>query len=256
MASQSKAMHTIGRMIIGATLGLMFASAPALSNDNCEPGAILLFASRCEPVADAKQPQCDNASIVVHSKRPRDAVLGYEGADSAIRFLGALGLAAKGTVELRIVEALPKTADPYVMGYYSRSKRSAYLLSFSEIEKRGAPFDVPLDPVLYRSMAAHEVAHIIIARNFSIPEPQIKAKEYLAYVTMFATMPADFRQRLLKNVPHKAFESEMDINAMLYLFDPVQFGVKAYTHYLKLPDKPTFVHRILAGQALATELLY
>jgi hypothetical protein len=231
------------------------SAVSALKDDDVRPGG-LLAASSLAAVAHAKELRCDNANIMVHSKEQRDVALGCEGADRAIRFLSALGLATNGAVVLRIVNHFPKAADSSVLGYYSRRDRCAYLLSFAEIGNRGAPFGLSLDYALYRSMATHEVAHIIIARNFSVPEPQLKAKEYLAYVTMFATMPAYFRRRILEKIPYEAFETENDISAMLFLFDPIQFGVRAYKHYTKLQDKPAFVRGILAGKALATELLY
>jgi hypothetical protein len=115
---------------------------------------------------------------------------------------------------------------------------------------------MPIDAILYRSIITHEVAHLIAANNFVIPKPLIKAKEYIAYVTMFATMPAVYRRQLFEQFPAKAFESELDINTMIYLFDPTRFGVSAYKHFLKLENRRAFIRRTLAGQALSTNMLY
>lgn len=249
-------MLSTASTIIGATLSLIFVSASALSDDTTAWGGAPLSEFASNAVTQAKEIQCENANIVVYSKSRHDAVLGCEGAERAILLLGTLGLVTKGMVKLHIVDVLPRTNDSSILGFYSRAKLCAYLLSFSEVKKRGTAFDVPLDSILYRSMAAHEVSHIIIKRNFSIQEPQIKAKKYIAYFAMFAQMPTNYRMQLLEKLPYTAFDTEWDINAILYMLDPVQFGVSAYKHYLKLKDKRTFVQRILSGQALATELLY
>jgi len=130
------------------------------------------------------------------------------------------------------------------------------MLSFAAAEKHGTPFDIPVDAALHRSMVAHEVAYVIAARNFAVPKPLIKVKEYIAYVTMFATMPAAYRRRLFDKFPAAAFETESGINDMLYLLNPMRFGVSAYKHFLKPNNRPAFIRRILAGNALQTKMYY
>jgi hypothetical protein len=58
-----------------------------------------------------------------------------------------------------------------------------------------------MDRVLYRSLVAHEVAHRVTAANFAVVRPTIVAREYVAAVTMPATMPNDGRPRWLAAVP-------------------------------------------------------
>lgn len=67
--------------------------------------------------------------------------------------------------------------------------------------------DVPIDRRLYRSLAAHEVGHALGSCNFAIPNPSIQAKEYVAYITMFATMDAALRARILKASPGLSLSS-------------------------------------------------
>ena len=57
-------------------------------------------------------------------------------------------------------------------------------------------FQVPVEPELYRSLAAHEAAHVLAGSNFAVSKPTIRAKEYVAYVVMFEVMNADLRSRI------------------------------------------------------------
>jgi hypothetical protein len=70
---------------------------------------------------------------------------------------------------------------------------------------------------------------------------------------MFAMMPATYRQRIFEKKAATAFENETDINSMLYLFDPIQFGQRAYKHFLQLGNPSTFTRQILSGRALAVD---
>ena len=94
------------------------------------------------------------------------------------------------------------------------------------------------------------MAHVIAANNFSIPAPRIEAQEYIAYVTMLATMAPSYRELLLAQYPGRGFATEMGINTIVYLFDPLRFGIRAYRHFLKAENGKAFVQRILTGQAL------
>lgn len=214
--------------------------------------AFLVFARP----AHSEAVDCEGHNIAVHARSPRDARLACAGAIDALRFFRSLGLRVKAPVTLRIVGSFPKGVDSSACGYYSYKDRCAYLLSFAELEKRGTPFDLPVDATLYRSMATHEVAHVIAARNFAIPRPPIMAKEYIAYVAMFAAMPEVYRRRLFSKFPVRAFDDEADISTMHYLMNPTQFGVRAYKHFMKPMNGPAFIRRVLAGRALSSETIY
>lgn len=214
--------------------------------------SLLIFARP----AQAAIVDCKSGDVVVHAQDPRDAELVCAGAADAVRFFGAIGVGTKGPIILRVVGDLPKAGNESVLGYYSYGKQCVYLLSFSEVEKRGTPFGLPANATLYQSMATHEVAHVIAARNFAAAKPPIMAREYIAYVVMFATMPVANRQRVFSKFPVKAFKSEADINTMVYAFDPTQFGVRAYKHFLKPENGPAFIRKILAGRALSSQPFY
>jgi hypothetical protein len=201
--------------------------------------------------ARADELRCQNeTNVVVHSLNYSDAQTACAGASDAIRFLQALGLVTTGQINLRIVDELPASESSSRSGCFIASERCAYLLTFAKIEERGTPFDLPISRTLYQHMAAHEVAHVIAANNFDIPVPRIEAQEYIAYVTMLATMAPSYRELLLAQYPGSGFVTEMEINTTMYLFDPLRFGIQAYRHFLKAENGKVFVQRILTGQAL------
>ena len=208
-----------------------------------------------EPAARAETLHCPNANIVVHSQNSVDAEAACEGGADAIKFLDDQGLKTTGPIELLIVDKLPaadgfSASDHSISGLYSPAERRAYLLSFSEFAKQVAFLDLPIDRALYKSLATHEVAHVIVAANFDVPKPRIEAQEYIVYVTMFATMHPRYREYLLEKFPGPGFETEMQINTTIYLYDPLRFGVQAYRHFLKPGNGQAFLHKILTGRAL------
>jgi hypothetical protein len=110
-----------------------------------------------------------------------------------------------------------------------------------------------MDRVLYRSLVAHEVAHLAAAANFTVVRPTIVAHEYLAAVTMPATMPNEGRQRWLAAFPGGGFDFDRQIGLTLYLLSPHHFAAEAYRHFLKPGVGTAFLRRILAGEMLSTE---
>ena len=103
---------------------------------------------------------------------------------------------------------------------------------------------------MYRSLVSHEVAHAIASCNFTIPDPSIQAQEYVAYVAMFSMMNPNLRELVLAENPGEGFDSELEMNEIVYSLDPMHFGVEAYRHYLKQEQGTTFLLRVLSGEAL------
>jgi hypothetical protein len=63
-------------------------------------------------------------------------------------------------------------------------------------------------------------------------------------------MKATQREKILANNPGHGFDGEAQMSATLYLFDPERFGIRAYRHFLGLPNRPAFLHAVLNGKAL------
>ncbi len=102
----------------------------------------------------------------------------------------------------------------------------------------------------YRALATHEAAHAVGACNFTVPNPTIQAKEYLAYVTMFSVMPAELRSQALKNTRTQGLQSLDRFTPLLYSFDPMRFGAEAYRHFSATPEQTAIVRDLLAGKVL------
>jgi hypothetical protein len=190
----------------------------------------------------------------VHALDKEDTETGCKGAADAVAFLAALGLDATAPVEVRLLGRLPDgLVAPSALGCEVRAEQRVYMLTFSECRKLGLAPDLPIDRALYRSLVAHEVAHHVAAANFKVEKPPVVAHEYIAYVTMFATMAPYQRDRILEQFPGDGFDTERGLNLTLYMMAPHFFGAQAYRHFMQLEDRQAFLERVLSGSALADE---
>lgn len=195
--------------------------------------------------------RCDGIRVgVLHAGRV-DAALICAGARDAIGFLAAQGLDVAVEVTIEVVDALPELADASAAGCYLPQKRRVYLLSYADFAPRGGWFGLSAEPELYRSVAAHEVAHAISGCNFKVEQPSLQAWEYVAYVAMLETMAPELRRRVLARHAGDGFDNEAQINATVYLVNPEHFAVEAYRHFLRRGNGRAYLHAILAGKALA-----
>lgn len=204
----------------------------------------------CIQAAEASELHCNDGNVIVRAPNAADGTSVCQGAADAIRFLAAQGLKTSGHIEVLVVDTLPYSTSSSTYGGYVHSELRAYLLRSSKIAERRTVFNLPFERGLYQSLAAHEVAHAIAASNFRVPNPQIEAEEYIAYVTMYATMPERYRNALFEQFRGERFENEIQINTFSYLLDPFRFGILAYKHFMKLDNKGDFLQRVLAGRAL------
>ena len=97
------------------------------------------------------------------------------------------------------------------------------------------------------------MAHHIAAANFKVEKPPVVVHEYIAYVTMFATMAPYQRDRILERFPVDGLASERAFNVTLYMMAPQFFGAQAYRHFMQLEDGQAFLAKVLSGSALADE---
>lgn len=201
---------------------------------------------------------CSTKDKPVHSCDPADVKLACEGAHDANYFLTAQGLIVAKPVLIVIAQKLPLAETATTGGFYLESPdgchgdtaRVVYILSYSEFKKFKNWFHIPIEASLYRSLAAHEVAHAISDCNFKLARPSIQAKEYLAYVTMFATMAPSVRARILRKSPGHGYDGDWQMGTAIYMVDPMRFGVQAYRHFLKPVNGRSYLHAILAGKAM------
>lgn len=211
-----------------------------------------VVASGC--VVKSDEALCPGLKVSIHSFEKEDAEAGCKGAADAVAFLAAFKLDTTAPVDVRILERLPDgIAAPEAFGCEVRAERRVYMLAFAECRKLGLALDLPVDRAMYRSLVAHEVAHHIAAANFRVEKPSVVAHEYIAYVTMFATMMPDQRDNVLARFPGDGWDTERGFNLTLYMMAPQFFGAQAYRHFMRLEDRQAFLEKVLSGSVLTDE---
>jgi len=217
---------------------------------------LTLFAVLCGSVlaATPAPARCPKGNVVIEAADARDFETGCRGAAAAGEFLAASGLDVGIPIEISFVDVMPDgvAATPLV-GCYVRAEHRIYVLTFARCRQRRLAHDVTIDRPVHKGLVAHEVAHRIVAANFRQVRLSMVAQEYIAYVTMYATLPEIHRERVLRQIPGDGFDSDVQINATVYLIDPVRFGAQAYRHYLKPGVGRSFIASVLNGQALVED---
>jgi hypothetical protein len=189
--------------------------------------------------------------VYVRGAEGREAATICAAVADALRFLDSCGLRTSEPAELRIVDRLPDPADTRAFGCHVKSERRIYMLTLSACGRLVS--DLPLDEPVYRGLIAHEVGHRVASANFMLRKPTVVGHEYIAYVTMFSTMPPETRDRILNLFPGEGFDSEREIGLSTYLVSPNRFGAQAYRHFVRPENRAAFLQRILSGDALAVE---
>jgi hypothetical protein len=227
-----------------------------------QPHAVILFlgslALSCTARASQPQPsdsghRCRDSNVHVFASDGRDVRDGCTGARAAIAFLAPHASRQIETLFIHVRVELPAMAGHTAAGAYLARCDCSTFVPYASFRLQRTWFKVPISRDLYRSLATHEAAHAAAAHIFLIPSPTIQAKEYVAYVTMFATMDPLLRARALRALPGTGFASEDRISLIYYMFDPMRFGAEAYRHYMKPENGAAFLQFVFAGKALTTE---
>jgi hypothetical protein len=199
----------------------------------------------------ALQATCAAPQVRVQGASPVDLKDVCAGAGDALDFLRSRGLSTEAVLTIEVTSKLPDVVAPTAAGCFLPERNRAYLLTYAQFKKQRTWFGLPISRTLYRSLATHEAAHALAACNFTVKNSSIQATEYIAYVTMFSTMPSALRARALRSVPGTGFSDADRVTAIAYVFDPVRFGAEAYRHFNRLPESEAFIKRIVAGEVLA-----
>lgn len=213
--------------------------------------------AQSEPATGAKPDRqiCPDPSIEIRYSDwlDRDTVCG--GAMDAKAFLGNSGFEVAWPIRICVVPVLP-SGSPEAYGYFDGQSGLIHVLSFdaSHFTADAAElFGEPISRALYRSIVAHEVAHLIAERNFAVEAPARAAQEYIAYATQFATMPAEIRSRILANDHSQGFRNRRRINSIIWMFSPSQFAVEAYRHFIRPENGTGFLRGLVNGEILLDE---
>lgn len=216
---------------------------PGLALALCIAGLVPL-PGRAAPI------ECPQVSVSVSSAAVQDAIDVCAAAGPVFAFFRELGHAKATPLAVSVVVSLPEDPGSTMLGCYTPASRSIRMLTFEAARGRGAWFGRPFDRSLYRSLAAHEVAHALAWCDTSDDPLSVRAREYVAYVVMFHTMEPEHRQAILAAHPERGFESEREISDIFFYLAPSQFGVNAYRHYLRPENGPRFLREVLRGAAL------
>lgn len=188
--------------------------------------------------------------VAVQATRAADAGHACEGAARALAFLARAGLKLPERTTIDIIDRLPGELDGRALGCYVRDTRRVLLLSRAAFDATGGWFGQPPDDELYRSAAAHEVAHAVVGCNTEGRPLPVPAHEYLAYVVMFATMAPPLRERVLTLFGGRGFSSTLQINTIVYIADPLRFAVDAWHHDRARRDGAAWLRAVVAGDVV------
>lgn len=193
---------------------------------------------------------CPSLPVRVVAAVADEATLACEGAGLAAAFLEQAGFGALQPVDIVLADRLPEAVRPGAVACYAQRDRRITVLHYARFEARGRWFGLKIEPALFRSVVAHEVAHAAAACAAGAQPLSLPAHEYIAYVAMLATMPAPLRERVLAALPGTGFDALSQINAMVYAIDPEKFGVEAYRHWRSLDEPWAFLRQVVGGQAI------
>lgn len=211
----------------------------------------LLCCALMTAAADAKEPsECPAVPAVVSQASASEFAIACEAARVAAQFLQAAGAQVPSRIQIDVVAAMPPGVPADAPGCYSVRTRRVFLLQWVVFERRRTWLGVAADLALYRSVATHEVAHAIARCQKPARSLSRLAHEYLANVTMYATMEPALRERMLAAHPGTGYEHERQINILDYLFDPALFGADAYRHWTQQVDRAGFLRRVLEGKVI------
>jgi hypothetical protein len=199
-------------------------------------------------VAGAPQElRCAGVDASVVTRHPETAETACAGARDAFAFLHWLPRPGGDSVRIELVSALPAGLRPDAVGCYALGSRRLLVLEQPLFMQRGRWFGVPVSPRLWRAVVTHEVAHALVGCHLQGQPLPSAAHEYVAYVTMFATMDAATRDAALAAMPGPGFEHPAEINDVRYAFDPMLFGVESYRHWMRQPDGERFLLEVIRG---------
>ena len=193
---------------------------------------------------------CSEAEVSVISATAEDTDDVCEAATRVFSFFRQMGLHKTVPLVVSTVARMVDETGYEILGDFAPDTRSIRMLTFDAAKRRGSWLGRPVDRMLYRSLAAHEIAHALAWCNTSIGPLSVRAREYVAYAVTFETMELALREAILAEMPGPGFEREREISDTYYLLAPARFGVGAYRHYIRPENGHRFLREILRGSAL------
>lgn len=244
----------IGLLLIQNILALAQGSKLEFILPSSAKGPVLVALSGQSAIEHETAPpnyrDCEVTDLKIESKNLEDAQDACAAGLDVHAFFRGAGLMKSAPVTLVVVDNMPAEHGDNVMGYFTPENMQIRILSFAASSERGSWFGYPMDRFIYKSLAAHELAHALGWSNTTGGTLSLRAREYVAYVVMFATMEPNHRSAILAEIQGTGFTSDEQISDAYYYFGPLQFGVQAYRHYLRPKNGVRFLRAILRGEVL------
>jgi hypothetical protein len=229
------------------------AAAPVCRHGRLQAALVATVLALASPSASAKPTgpaSCPEEVATVAGAEATDLADICAGVAAALDFFAQHGVLPTEPVSIEVTQSMPSEAGATAVGCYIERRRRVFIVPYTRFRQAKTWFGIGIDRSIYRALAAHEAGHAVAACHFKIPNPTIQAKEYLAYVAMFSSMPAELRARALRGTPTEGFDSLDRFTPTLYMFDPMRFGAEAYRHFSGVPDQAALIRAVLAGQLL------
>jgi len=193
---------------------------------------------------------CPDAPLTLRGGDADDHADICAGGSAAVAFLERHGLPAPKRIDVEIVARMPPGYAPDAAGCFDPARRLVLLVDHAAFTRFGRWTGRPIDRAVHRAIAAHEVAHAVSTCHFAMPRPGLVAGEYVAYVTMFATMDPALRAHALAVHPDPPWADAEPPDETEYAAEPMRFGARAWRHWLARPDPEETLPAVLEGRLL------
>lgn len=194
--------------------------------------------------------RCPDTPLLVRGGDADDLADTCAGGAAAVAFLAGQGLDAPDRIDVEVVGRMPPGYAPDAAGCYDPARNVVILLDHAAFARYGRWMGRPIDRAMHRAIAAHEVAHALSACHFAMPRPSVIAREYIAYVTMFATMAPALREHALAVFPDAPWSDDAPPDEADYAAEPMRFGARAWRHWQARPDPAATLRAVLDGRLL------
>lgn len=194
--------------------------------------------------------RCAGTPLRVEGAGWFEAQIACDGARATLAFLAPLRSVEPAAITVALAPALPKGAAREAVGCFERSSQRVVVLQYRVFARRGSWFGVPVDATIYQALFSHEIAHAVAAGQAGERRISRVAQEYVAYVTMFATMDPTMRAAYLERHPGTGFDNAGQISELILALDPTYFALESYRHWTRQADPQSFMRRVLDGQEL------
>ncbi len=212
---------------------------------------LVLFAWCAAPgVLHAFQGRCGASKITVSAEQRSELEAVCSAVQAGREFLGSIGLDYSGSLTIALVKTISGAGHASVVGQYDARSNEIRLLDYGAVVARSAQsppaFGIPMNRDIWRGYVVHELAHAAAQQKFRAGVPVCTASEYIASVSLIATLPTAERDQIISHYPElSGFENIGEITFGYYLLDPSRFSVNAYLHFSKPGNGGAFIGKLL-----------